>query len=260
MNEGRNIGWVLERLPPDVHEVILVDGDSTDDTIAVASTVYPNIVVMRQKRRGKGAALRTGFTAATGEFVVMIDADGSMDPAEIGRYVEQLEAGYHLVKGSRFAKGGGTNDLTVVRRLGNGALRGTANLLFRTRFSELCYGFMAFRRENLLGLQLDADGFEIETQIVLRAVQAGLRIAEVPSYEGARRFGESNLNAWRDGRRVLRLLVEERFVASNGGHAASANGDRGKRGLPGRSASSLPAITRCEVVSAPELAERAPAR
>ncbi|MCA1672103.1 MAG: glycosyltransferase, partial [Actinobacteria bacterium] len=80
-NEARNIAWVLQRVPRFVTEVILVDGASTDDTVAVAKSEYPNIRVVHQDRPGKGAALRAGFAAAGGDFIVMLDADGSMDPA-----------------------------------------------------------------------------------------------------------------------------------------------------------------------------------
>jgi glycosyltransferase involved in cell wall biosynthesis len=212
LNEERNVGWVLERLPDLVDEVILVDGRSTDDTVAVARSVRPDIRVVMETTPGKGAALRAGFAAARGEFVVMIDADGSMDPAEIVRFVDALQSGCDFVKGSRFAPGGGTTDMSAIRRLGNGALRSAVNLLYRTDFTDLCYGFIGFRRDRLGALRLASQGFEIETEMIARAVVASLRIAEVASFEAERRYGESNLNAWRDGRRALRTLVHERFI------------------------------------------------
>ncbi len=92
-NEAKNIPFVLERLPEGVTEVILVDGNSSDDTIAVSQRLCPEIVVVRQSRRGKGNALAAGFAAATGDYIVMIDADGSMDPAEIPDYIGALDAG-----------------------------------------------------------------------------------------------------------------------------------------------------------------------
>lgn len=211
MNEARNIGWVLERLPADIDEVILVDGNSVDDTIAVSRAVCPDIRVICQDRPGKGAALRAGFAAARGDVIVMIDADRSMDPAEIERFLALIGEGYDLVKGSRFMGDGGTSDMEHVRRVGNAALRGLANSLYRTRFTDLCYGFMAFRREHLSALALQGDGFEIETEIVVRAVRSGLRIGEVASFEQPRGHGESNLNTWRDGTRVLRVMLAHRF-------------------------------------------------
>jgi glycosyltransferase involved in cell wall biosynthesis len=213
-NEARNIVWVLERLPDFVSEVIIVDA-SSDDTVAAAKAIRPDIQIVGQKRPGKGAALRAGFAAASGDFVVMLDADGSMDPAEIGRFIDRLQSDCDFVKGSRFAFGGGTSDMGLVRRTGNAALRSLLNLLYARDFTDLCYGFCAFRRRGLASLELKADGFEIETEIVVRAVKAGLRIEEVPSFEAPRRHGDSNLNTWRDGRRVLQTLLRERFAPDN---------------------------------------------
>lgn len=212
LNEERCIAWVLERLPEIVGEVILVDGRSTDRTIDIARAIRPDLKVVLEEAPGKGAALRAGFAAATGDYIVMLDADGSMDPDEIERFVDALHDGLEFVKGSRFAQGGGTSDMSVVRRLGNGALRGAVNRLYRTNLSDLCYGFIAFRRDRLSNLRLRSDGFEIETEMTVRAVMASLRIGEVASYESPRRYGKSNLHAWRDGRRVLHTLLRERLV------------------------------------------------
>jgi glycosyltransferase involved in cell wall biosynthesis len=210
-NEARNIAWVLERIPSFVDEIIVVDGLSTDGTLEVAKMIAPDVVVVHEARPGKGTALRAGFDAARGDYVIMLDADGSMDPGEIASFVDVLDAGYEFVKGSRFLPGGGTTDMTWLRQFGNARLLELANTLYGTDFSELCYGYCGFRRRALESLELDAVGFEIETQIVTRAVKRGLRIAEVPSVESPRRFGESNLHAFRDGIRVLRTMLRERF-------------------------------------------------
>jgi glycosyltransferase involved in cell wall biosynthesis len=209
-NEAENISWVLQHIPPMVHEVVLVDGRSTDSTIEVATRLRPDIVVVHEERRGKGAALQAGFAAATGDIVVMLDADGSMHPGEIIRYIAMLASGFDFVKGSRFMPGGGSSDITMVRRLGHRGLLGLANFIYRTRYTDLCYGYCAFRRTALNQLALSADGFEIETQLVLHAGMAGLRISEVPSFESPRRFGQSNLRTFRDGQRVLWTLLRAR--------------------------------------------------
>jgi hypothetical protein len=141
----------------------------------------------------------------------MLDADGSMDPHEIETFVDALASGADLAKGSRFLPGGGTVDMTPVRRLGNRALLAMVNVLYRSRFSELCYGYMAIRRSAVVALELKATGFEIETEIVVRSLLASLRVVEVPSFEAERRFGASNLSATRDGLRVMRTLMRERF-------------------------------------------------
>ena len=212
LNEARNIEWVLRRLPASVGQVIVVDGRSTDDTIEVALQVRPNIDIVKEMTPGKGAALRAGFGASTGQYIVMLDADGSMDPAEIDRYVDLLESGFDLVKGSRFVPGGGSTDITRLRQAGNAFLSTAVNLLYGTEFTDLCYGFLAFSRDRLHRLALAADGFEIETEIVVNAVLAGLSIGEVPSMESPRRSGESNLRTFRDGQRVLRTLLRQRLA------------------------------------------------
>jgi glycosyltransferase involved in cell wall biosynthesis len=212
LNEEPNIAWVLERLPAFVDEIVLVDGHSVDRTVAVARAIRRDVVVVTQNGGGKGAALRAGFAAARGDIIVMIDADGSMNPAEIDQFVTPLLNGYDLVKGSRFLDHGGSLDFTVLRRVGNQALTRLTNSLFLIRFSDLCYGFCSFRKECLPALALTAHGFDIETELVVHAVKANLRIAEVPSIELRRRCGQSNLRTFHDGQLVLRALVRERMA------------------------------------------------
>jgi glycosyltransferase involved in cell wall biosynthesis len=211
LNEERNIAWVVGRVPSIVDEVLIVDGRSRDRTIEVAKAVRPDIGVVEETLPGKGAALRKAFEAATGDIIVMLDADCSMDPLEIPAFVEAIEDGADLAKGSRFLEGGGSSDISRLRRLGNRALLGMTNQLYGARHTELCYGYMAFRRTCLPQLGLRSTGFEIETEIVVRALKAGLRIAEVPSYESQRRYGESHLRTFRDGWRVARTVIRERL-------------------------------------------------
>jgi glycosyltransferase involved in cell wall biosynthesis len=208
-DEARNVSWVLRRLPDTVDEVILVDGHSCDDTVAVARAVRPDVIVTMERGRGKGAAMRTGMDLATGEIIVTIDADGSMDPEELDRYVRAARDA-DLVKGSRFADRGGSADISLVRRCGNASLRYAVNWLYGARLTDLCYGYCAVRRSALPVLDLRCDGFEIETEMTVRALRGGLRVTEVASFEAPRRYGSSHLNAVRDGIRVLRTLLRER--------------------------------------------------
>ena len=209
-NEAQNLYHVLPYIPSTVNEVILVDGYSTDDTILVAQQLLPTIRVIKQVGKGKGDAIRAGFAACTSDIIVMLDADGSTDPNEIPCFIEALMAGNDYAKGSRFIRGGGSHDITLLRSLGNYALCTLVNILFWTQFSDLCYGYNAFWRRCLDHVEINCDGFEIETQINLRMHKASLKIVEVPSTEHSRMHGQSNLRTFRDGWRVLRTIVKER--------------------------------------------------
>jgi glycosyltransferase involved in cell wall biosynthesis len=211
LNEADNLAFILPLLPPLVDEVILVDGRSTDGTVEVARRLYPSVRLVEQIGDGKGNALNGGFRAATGDVIVMLDADGSADPGEIPRFLEALEQGAQFAKGTRFAQGGGSQDITRLRRAGNAVLTRLVNLLYGTKYSDLCYGYNAFLVECLPQLNVDCNGFEVETLINVRLAKAGLRVTEVPSFEHARISGRSNLNAARDGWRVLRTILSERF-------------------------------------------------
>ncbi len=225
LNEARNLPLVLARIPADIYEVIVVDGHSVDDTLDVARRARPDARLVVQTRTGKGNALACGFAAATGDVIATLDADGSADPGEIPQFVQALADGADFAKGTRFAAEGGSSDITRIRRTGNRMLVALVNLLYSTRYSDLCYGFNVFRRQHVPALGLDAtspppggdgrlwgDGFEVETLIHLRVAKARLVVAEVPSYEHSRIHGASNLSAVSDGLRVLRTILAERWL------------------------------------------------
>ena len=223
-NEEKCLPYVLSRIPPWVHEVILVDGASVDATIEVARHHWPSIRVIRQTGKGKGAALRQGFSHSTGDLIVAIDADGSMDPGEMGVFVALLALGFDYVKGSRMLPEGGSCDLTTFRRLGNWAFRTLTNLIHRSHYTDLCYGYFAFRRGTVDALPLRSDDFAIETEINIKAWKAGLRMIEVPSREFDRIDGRSGLRPFGDGWRILSAIFRERFSSSA---RSRANGDLG---------------------------------
>ncbi len=245
LNEARNLPYVFSRLPADIHEVILVDGHSVDDTIAVARQLRPDVRVVQQTRRGKGNALACGFEAATGDVIAMVDADGSTDPGEIPKFVHALLSGADFAKGTRFAAGGGSSDITRLRKLGNRLLGTVVNLCHGTHYSDLCYGFNVFWQKYVPVLGLDitsppsprgdgllwGDGFEIETLIHMRVAAEGLRVAEVPSFEHPRIHGVSNLDAFSDGLRVLTTILVER----------SCSRHRSPRPAPGALTATVPA-------------------
>ncbi|WP_240670355.1 glycosyltransferase family 2 protein [Actinoplanes solisilvae] len=240
LNEERNLPHVFAKLPADINEVVLVDGGSVDRTVDVARELRPDVVVVHQTRTGKGNALACGFAACTGDIIVMIDADGSTDPAEIPLFVQKLVDGADFVKGSRFNHGGHSHDITKLRKVGNDGLNLVVNVLFGTKFTDLCYGYNAFWRSVVPVLDLPdtrlprnpdgskhwGDGFEIETMINIRAAVDGMNVGEVGSVEHRRIHGETNLNTFRDGFRVLRTIFSE-YGRMRGAKKAGAHRSRG---------------------------------
>jgi len=236
LNEARNLPHVFARLPSDIHEIIVVDGHSVDDTVQVVRRLRPDVRLVTQTREGKGNALACGFAAATGDLIAMVDADGSADPGEIPRFVKALMDGADFAKVSRFLPGGGSADITRLRSLGNLALTSLVNTLYGTKYTDLCYGLNAFWRKHLPVLRLDTttpvpangggrlwgDGFEVETLIHMRVAQARLVVAEVPSFERSRIHGVSNLNAFSDGLRVLGTILRECPAAHRAAFTAAA--------------------------------------
>lgn len=211
LNEAENLPYVLPRIPAWVHEVILVDGHSTDHTVAVARRLCPEIQIVIQEGRGKGAAIRTGFATATGDIIVLLDADGSTDPAEIPAFVGTLIAGADFAKGSRFLQGGGTADMTRLRRFGNRFFVFLANVLFGTRFTDITYGFNALWRRYAPLLALEIDDWANEIISNIRVARSGLRVVEVASFEYERIAGEAKLVAFSAGWAILRAIIRERF-------------------------------------------------
>ena len=211
MNEEKNLRIFLPDLKGRGYEVLLIDGHSKDNTVQVAKEIMPSIRVIQQEGKGKGAALRTGFKHASGDIIVMIDADCSMDANEIPAFIGALKAGADFAKGSRFIQGGGTVDMELYRKVGNWGLMMLVRLLYGGQYSDLCYGYNAFWKSVLPYLDLQGDGFEIETEMNIRALKAGLKVAEVPSFEAERVHGVSNLNTIKDGFRVLNTIITEKI-------------------------------------------------
>lgn len=224
-HEAENIREVLPYLGR-FHEVIVVVSDDDAESAQATREALPTAKIINQTRRGKGNALICGFEQVTGDIIVTFDVDGSADPHEIPRFVAALTNGADLAKGSRFCAGGGSQDITAFRAAGNAGLNVVASGLTGTRFTDLCYGFNAFWTDQLPMLNLPkaeprngsermvvGDGFEIEAMIIGRFALSKAIIVEVPSYEHDRYYGETNLNAIRDGFRVLWTLLQDRFRA-----------------------------------------------
>ena len=211
LNEAGNLPYVLNTIPRWVDEIIIVDGRSLDDTERVARVLRPDARIVQQTRRGKGAAIRAGLDAANGELLIIMDADGSMDGADIKAFRDALLAGADYVKGSRFRQGGGSVDITRLRRFGDRGICFLIRLLFGAKYTDGTFGYKGLWTDCLDSIRIDTDGFEVELLIDIRAHRAGLQIAEVPCFETERIHGSSNLNAFRDGLRCLRVILRERL-------------------------------------------------
>jgi glycosyltransferase involved in cell wall biosynthesis len=212
LNEEKNLPHVLPRIPAIVDEVIIVDGLSTDRTLEIAKELRPDSRILSQDGRGKGNALKYGVSHATGDIIIMMDADVSMNPEEIPEFIKPLLNGYDFVKGSRFLPGGGTTDMGMYRVFGNKVFKFLVNLLYGGRYTDLCYGYNAFWRDAFKKMEITSDGFEVETEINVKVLKTGLKVIEVPSYEKPRLNGTSNLKSFKDGLRILWTIFRLRFT------------------------------------------------
>lgn len=208
LNEGKNLPLVLNDLKKIkcVNEIIVVDKYSKDKTVEIAKRFGCRVFY---DDKGKGSALRKGMNEARGSIVISMDADCSMIAKEILLLKAGIEAGYDVCMGSRFIQGGGTEDMPLFRKIGNKFFVFLVNFLWRMNYSDLCYGFRAFRKSVIKKLNLKRDGFGIETEISIKAAKNRLKILEVPSFEKARKYGKGNLRSFRDGWNILETILSE---------------------------------------------------
>ena len=211
LNEEKNLPRILPKIPSIITEVLVVDGHSEDDTVRVAKEICPQAKIIYQKEKGKGDAIRCGIEEAAGDIIIILDADDSMDPGEIPKFIEPLLNGYDYAKGSRFLDGGGTRDMPLYRRLADKVFVSLVNILYKARFTDSSYGYKAFWKKSFKDITLRSEGFEIEAEIDIKASKAGLKVTEVPCMEEKRFSGNGKLRSFSDGWRILRTIVGERF-------------------------------------------------
>jgi glycosyltransferase involved in cell wall biosynthesis len=213
LNEEKNLGYVLPRIPkvPEIVEFILADAHSSDNTIPIAKALLPEIKAVFQDGKGKGNAILCAAKAATGDYFLILDGDGSQRPEEIPLYIEKAKEGYDLVKGGRFMPGGGTEDGTLFRKIIVRTANTVANVVWRTRFSDICYGMFLINRQKYLNLAIESTGFNIEWELMIKAKRKGLRIVEIPSRERKRIYGKTNIHYLRDGSMIARTVFKHAF-------------------------------------------------
>lgn len=209
LNEAKNLPIVLKSLPKYVDEVIVIDGYSKDQTDKIAKKAGCKVIY---DKKGKGSALRLGLKKAKGDIIVMMDADCSHLSSEIVLLISGILAGYDICMGSRFIQGGGSDDISLIRVIGNKIFVHTVNLLWGTNYTDLCYGYRSFTKDAIKKLDLSEDGFGIETEISIQSAKKKIRILEVPSFEKHRQSGEGKLRTIIDGWRIAKTILKELFL------------------------------------------------
>lgn len=218
-NESRGLEYLLESIPPTVSEVILIVGGRLTENIAFAAEqLFPSIRIIKQAGKCKDEALKEGFARCTGDIITMLAADGTTNPNEIPRFIETLQEGNAFAKGSRFIKGGRSNDSTVIGRLGSYGLSRLVRILFRTQISDLCYSYNAFWKHYLDFVEINRDNlFEdsninFKTSLSLRLRNSSLKIAEVPSVERPSADRQNKRPSFCDAWQVLKALLKARVA------------------------------------------------
>ena len=211
LNEEGNIKRVLEGVNNFMggkydYEIIVVDGNSNDRTVGISKAMGARVV---SENVGKGYAIRKGMNEANGNIIVTIDADCSHIPEEMGMMIDGIKKGYHVCMGSRFLKGGGTEDMPWHRKFGNKIFVSIVNAIWNSKYTDMCYGYRCFSKDSLKQMNLISDGFSIETKISIKAAKRGMKVLEIPSLEKARRAGEGKLRTFRDGYKVMKIILNE---------------------------------------------------
>lgn len=209
-NEAKNLPLVLPRIPRmlEIDEIVIVDGHSHDNTVLIAKNLLPEANIVVQDGKGKGNAILCAAKAAKSEYFLILDGDGSQMPEEIPDYIEKAKEGYDLVKGSRFLSGGRTEHQPFIRKVIVKTANTVANIVWFTRFSDICYGMFLVNRQKYLDLAIESTGFNIEWELMIKAKRKGLKIAEIPSKEMERVHGETNINYVKDGWMIAKTVFK----------------------------------------------------
>ena len=208
-NIGRVVGGVRQVLSPG-DEVLVVDDGSTDDTSEQAEAAGAR-VVRQQPNRGKGKAIVRGLREASADVVVVLDGDGQDPPEEIPLLLQGIEQGADLVNGSKFIGRLKEGAISRPNYYGNLFMSWLISVLFATRITDSQSGFRAFRMEKLRGMSFSATEYEIETEMLIRAIKSNWRIVEVAVTRNRRAAGTTSFKRVRNGMRILLTILRLRF-------------------------------------------------
>lgn len=208
LNEEQNIGRLLREVKAMMKgydfEIIVVDGHSKDGTVRLAKSMGARIIY---DELGKGSALKKGIMDAKGKVIIAMDADLSNRAKELRLLIAGIETGYDICMGSRFLTGGGSDDMPMIRKIGNGFFVWIVNMFYGSRYTDLCYGYRSFARNVAQKLDLKENGFGIEAEISIKAMKKKMKVLEVPSYEKKRESGDAKLMTVRDGWAILKTIM-----------------------------------------------------
>lgn len=194
-NEGQGIGSVINSVKKYSNDIIVVDGHSNDGTKEIALKSGVNFYL--DHGEGKGDAVRLGIAKAKGDILIIFDSDGSPNPNDIPYLIKEIENSADMVITSRRTGGSFDSEITpngILRTFGSDLMAYLVNIKFHTKLSDVIYNFRAIRTKVAKKLRIKANGFDIEQEMLVRTLEGGYKVIEIPSRENARKWGKSKLH------------------------------------------------------------------
>jgi len=207
-NEASSLERTVREIPAgSVDEIIVSDGHSTDGTLEVARSL--GCIAIIQEGKGYGLGIRTGIKKAKGDVIIIMDADGSANPADIPKLVQKVKEGYDVGWASRYINRGKTADDTWLRYFGNKFFTFLTGFIHGLKVADILYMFAAFRKEIIDKIELESPGFEFCIELPVKAHKIGARFGEVSCIERKRMGDETKVNDLIDGYKILKSILKK---------------------------------------------------